>query len=363
MPMKQGDSYTSASLALLRQKLDESQYFRQIRVVPRLGRNALQEVPVSVELTLRPRHAWSGGLGFTTDTGPRARAGYQNRYVNRQGHKANADFSVSSVRSVLDGSYTIPLQDAARQSLNFGLGYSVENNDSFESKRTKFESSLRNETGSGWQQSLFVDIQSDAYIVGQQEDVSFLSMLGMSMSKTRADDLISTREGWKLFAQIRGASDAVLSDTTFIQAYASAKHILSIGRGRLLSRVETGATWIDLTQALPASLRYFAGGDQSIRGFDFRSLGPLDSDGAVAGGRHLLAVSMEYDFQVKQNWRVAVFTDAGNAFDAPGTLDIRQSAGVGLRWLSPIGPVRIDLAHPFDAPESFRLHVTMGPDL
>jgi len=363
MPVSRGDPYSSDTLALLRKKLDESQYFRQIQVLPHLGRNAEHEVPVEVTLDLRPRHAWSGGLGFTTDTGPRARTGYQNRFVNMRGHKAGADASISTVRSLVDGSYSIPLADAARQSLNFGLGYSFENNDSFESKRTKFESSLRSETDSGWQQSLFVDIQSDAYIVGRQEDVSFLSMLGMSISKTRADDLINTRAGWKLFAQIRGASDALLSDASFIQGAASAKHILSICRGRFLNRIEVGATWIDQTQSLPATLRYFAGGDQSIRGFDFRSLGPLDSNGEVAGGRNLLVVSSEYDFQVRQNWRVAVFTDAGNAFDTTGDMKFRQSVGMGLRWISPIGPVRVDLAHPLNAQESVRLHITMGPDL
>lgn len=363
MPLREGDAYSSAALAELRRKLDASQYFRQIRVTPQLGAAASQTVPVLVELGLRPRHAWTGGLGFTTDTGPRARLSYDNRYLNTRGHKLALDSAFSSVRSEVDGNYVIPLADAARQSLNFGGGYSVENNDTFQSKRAKVETSLRNENSAGWLQSVFVEVQRDDYVIDVQEDTSVLTMLGASLGKTEADNLINPSAGWKVFTQIRGASDSVFSDTTFVQLYGSARHVYGFGRSRLLSRLELGATWIDAARELPASLRYFAGGDQSIRGYDFRSLGPLNENNEVIGGKQLVVGSLELDFQVRDKWRVAVFADSGNAFNASGNLKLRHSAGFGLRWLSPIGPVRIDLAHPIDGDESFRLHITMGPDL
>lgn len=363
MQVQTGDPYSSSRLAELRQRLDASQYFRQVRVSPQLDAANGQAVPVTVELELRPRHAWTGGLGFTTDTGPRARFSYENRYVNSLGHKLLVDSTLSTVRSQVDGSYRIPLEDAARQSLNLAAGYSVEDNDSFESKRLKLETALRNETDSGWLQSLFVEFQRDDYLVGTQQDISVLTMPGASINKSSADDLINPSRGWKLLAQVRGASDSLLSDTSFVQFYGSGKHVISFGRSRLLSRLELGATWIDAAEELPASLRYFAGGDQSIRGYDFRSLGPLNDDGEVIGGKQLVVGSLEYDFLVRNNWRVAVFADSGNAFNRNSDFDWQTSAGIGLRWLSPIGPVRVDLAHPLDGDESFRLHITMGPDL
>jgi len=363
MPVKEGDFYSSMRLAELRQQLDASQYFRQVRVSPQLGAATGQSVPVDVELEMRPRHAWTGGLGFTTDTGPRARLSYENRFLNSRGHRLLVDSVLSKVRSQVDGNYAVPLQLESWQTLNFAGGYSFENNDSFESKRFKLETSLRNETANGWLQSLFVDLQRDDYIVGTQEDISVLTMLGFSLSKSTADNLINPSTGWKLFTQLRGATEGLLSDSTFVQFYGSGKHVMSFGRGRLLTRFETGATWIDETEDLPASLRYFAGGDQSIRGYDFRSLGPLDENGEVRGGKQLVVGSLEYDYLVRNNWRVAVFADSGNAFSAKNDLELEHSVGLGLRWLSPIGPVRVDLAHPINADESFRLHITMGPDL
>jgi translocation and assembly module TamA len=363
MPIREGDSYTSSSLAELNQQLDASQYFRQIRVQPRLRSTADQTVPVEVSLLMRPRHAWSGGLGFTTDTGPRTRLSYENRYFNPGGHKLFADSSLSAVQTQINGRYVIPLADAARQSLNFAAGFSSDNTDSFESKQLKLQTALRNENSSGWQQSIFVDFQRDDFVIDLQEATTKLTMPGISISKTVADNLINPSQGWKLFSQLRGASDSVFSDSTFLQASANAKYVRSFGRGRVLTRLDLGATWINATLELPASLRYFAGGDQSIRGFDYQALGPLNANGEVVGGKQLVVASLEYDYQVREKWRVAVFADSGNAFDDKGDFEFQKGAGIGIRWLSPIGQVRLDLAHPFNAEESFRLHITMGPDL
>ena len=358
-----GDAYDGTALSAVRRRLDNSQYFRQVRVTPQLVSLQQQEVPVDIELELRPRHAWTSGLGFATDTGPRLRAMYQNRYVNPDCHRLQGHLALSTVRTQLDGTYAIPLADPGRQSLNFAGGYSVEDNDSFESKRYKLETSVRNETSSGLLQTAFIAFQRDDYIVDVQEDVSLLTIAGISLSKTRADNPVNPTRGWKLFAQLQGASDALLSDTSFMQFYSSAKHIMPLGNGRLLSRIELGATWAGVTTELPASLRYFAGGDQSLRGYDYRALGPLNENNEVAGGKQLVVGSIEYDHRVSDNWRLAVFADSGNAFNTFNDFDWQHSVGIGLRWLSPIGPVRVDLARALDKDGGFRLHVTMGPDL
>lgn len=363
LPVKEGDPYSSEALAEMRASLDASQYFRQIRVSPQIGNATGQAVPVDVQLEMRPRHAWTTGLGFTTDTGPRARLSYENRFVNARGHRLLLDSALSQVRSQVDGNYVIPLADASRQSLNFAGGYSVEDNDSFQSKRSKLEASIRNQNRAGWLQTLFIDTQHDDYLVAEEQDVSVLSTIGASLARTKADDLINPNKGWKLFTQVRAASADVLSDATFLQWYGSAKHVHGFGRSRLLSRLEVGATWIDARNELPASLRYFAGGDQSIRGFDYRELGPVNAENEVVGGKQLLVGSVEYDFQVRDDWRVAVFADTGNAFNDTNDLEWRHGAGIGVRWLSPIGPVRVDIAHAIGGTDAFRLHVTMGPDL
>jgi len=135
-------------------------------------------------------------------------------------------------------------------------------------------------------------------------------------------------------------------------------------------RTEIGSTQLDDFSDLPASVRFFAGGDTSVRGYAFESLGPTETvvvDGVekteVVGGNNLLVNSIEYDYLFKDTkWAAAIFFDAGNAANDT-EIDVKRGAGVGARWISPIGPIRIDVAKALDGDEDWRLHITMGPDL
>lgn len=362
LTLETGQPYSSTALLDQRTSLDESQYFRQVSISPQLSQARNQSVPVIIELSPRARNAWSTGIGFTTDTGPRIRGAYENRYVNRRGHKLSSDAAISGVRSQANLGYNIPLDDPLTTRLSFGVGYVTENTDTYDSDRYKLETALRRESSSGWMESYSIDYLRDDYIIDQQADVSALTMFGYSLSKTAADDFILPTKGWRLFGQLRGASDSILSDTSFIQLYTSGKGIMSWGRSRLITRFELGTTLSDEAAELPASVRFFAGGDRSIRGYKYQTLGPRNSNGEVTGGKHLITGSIEYDFPVKNNWRAAIFYDGGNAFSSE-KLDWEQSVGLGFRWLSPIGPIRTDLAHALGEEGGFRLHITMGPDL
>ena len=116
---------------------------------------------------------------------------------------------------------------------------------------------------------------------------------------------------------------------------------------------------------LPASVRFFAGGDVSVRGYEYKSLGPTDELGLVVGGTHLAVFSYEIDQLVRENWSVAAFVDAGNAFNDFDDVNFEVGVGVGVRWFSVVGPIRVDFAVPLadDAPDDWRIHITLGPDL
>ena len=141
-------------------------------------------------------------------------------------------------------------------------------------------------------------------------------------------------------------------------------HPLGEDRFRLLARLELGAIWTDAFNEIPATLRFYAGGDRSIRGYDYQTLSPRDANGKLLGGRYLAVGSVELSREIRPNWRVAVFVDGGGAFTERND-DLYQSAGIGLRWLSPIGQLRFDLAMPVGDRENsgLKLHISMGPPL
>ena len=137
---------------------------------------------------------------------------------------------------------------------------------------------------------------------------------------------------------------------------------------RLIVRGELGHTFTNALNDLPPSLRFYAGGDRSIRGYNYREVGPrvLDENGNVAfalGAKNVLTASVEYERYFSGPWGGAVFVDSGDAFDR-GSPELHTGVGIGVRWKSPVGPVRVDIAHGLKDPDSpVTLHLNIGTDL
>ncbi|MFC1575620.1 autotransporter assembly complex family protein, partial [Gemmatimonadota bacterium] len=180
----------------------------------------------------------------------------------------------------------------------------------------------------------------------------------------RADDRVFPTRGHSLSFRVRGSHDALLSDTRFLQVGAEGKLVRSLGpRVRILARGEVGALLSQEFGVLPAQFRYFAGGDRSVRGHRYQALGPLDEEGNVSGGNRILVASVESDYRFRERWGLAAFLDVGNALmGLSGALE--KSAGLGVRWRSPIGPVRLDGAFVLNRSGlPFRIHLNIGPEL
>jgi translocation and assembly module TamA len=164
--------------------------------------------------------------------------------------------------------------------------------------------------------------------------------------------------------ELRGTAEFLGSDISFLQTIVSARLVRSPSEdSRILARATIGLTTQSEFLELPPSVRFFAGGDESVRGFDYESLGPVDDEGNVIGGRNLLTASVEYERHLHGNFFGAVFIDAGNAFDG-SDIDAAVGAGLGLIWRSPVGPLRLYLAHPLNKSDrDVRVHLQLGADL
>lgn len=373
LPFAAGEPYSTEMLIELRESLNNSQYFDEVAVTPQLNAsqvanaNGVREVPVNIDLSMRPRRSWSTGIGVTTDIGPRVTLEHEDRYLNRSGHRLNSDIALSPLDQRGNLTYNIPLSEPSTESLSFSTGYVGQNNDTFIADTFKLGVSYRSSVdpwllGQDWLQNIFINYQNETSEINDVKEQSDLTITGINWTKTIADDPIYPTKGWRLFTQVSGASSALFSDLSFVQLYGSAKYIQSLGVGRLLLRSELATSIVGGVEELPVSIRYFTGGDQSVRGYKYGTLGAKNDDGEVIGGKHLLTASIEYDFPVRPSWRGAVFYDAGNSFADYTRLSLNTGVGVGIRWQSPIGPIRADIARGLDD-GGFRLHITMGPDL
>ena len=358
----EGDFYSPQKLLDLRSALNDSQYFADISITPRLGETS-NLVPIDLVMTSRPRRVYEYGAGITTDTGPRLSGYYEDRFRNPEGHRVNATTSLSPIQRSLDADYLIPLANPTMENLRVSAGWIEENTDTFDSRSYRTSVAYTFVNRSNWRQSYFTNYRHDEFDVNGVRETSDLLIPGVSITKTQADSALVPNKGWQLFAQVRGASSDLLASETFVQFNLNGKWITPLGRGRFISRFELVTTVADSIAELPVSIQTFTGGDQSIRGYDYKSIGARNSEGLITGGKSLAVASAEVDFGIAEKWRLALFTDVGDAFDDFNQVNFKQSAGVGIRWISPIGPIRIDLARPINSGEGVRLHLSMGPDL
>ena len=195
----------------------------------------------------------------------------------------------------------------------------------------------------GWDETGSLKVLQENFDISDESESTLLLIPGMSWSRTWADNTIHTKHGARLSLSLSGASEAVLSDITFGQIVVRGKFIQSFGENsRFITRGSVGATEVSDFDRLPSSLRFFTGGDNSIRGFDYQSLGPENSDGDVVGGRYLAVGSVELEHMFLKDWGGAVFSDFGNAFNSFSD-PIEYSVGIGVRWRYPVGLIRCGL--------------------
>ncbi len=360
----QGEPFDTARLLELQLALGGSGFFDQVTVESRREEARDYQVPVIVHTVPAAHTRYRLGLGYSTDIGPRVSLGADYLRINRHGHSLNSDLRLSPVEQTATVSYNIPIRKLNSDRLV--IGGEVENStdvaDGGESRNYKLGVSQNISMGS-IQRKLYLNFLHESFELGNEEGrVDFL-MPGASVSRLKSDNVLFPRRGHSWTVDLHGAPD-LTGSTSFARVEAALRAVHPLGaHGRLIGRTQMGAITVADFSLLPASERFFAGGDQSVRGYAYESLAPIDSSGEVVGGQYLATGSLEVDYLFAGNYGAAVFVDAGNA-DDEFLPPLKVGAGIGFRWRSPVGMLRIDLAHPFDDPDnSYRVHVTIGPDL
>jgi len=367
-----GDPYTGTALLAFKNSLAHSDYFSKVEVeVDRTSPTKDLHLPVAVALEPAKPNKFSAGIGYGTDTGPRGSIGWKRRYINRYGHRISTKAEVSEIRQSVTANYEIPTGRSIDNFVALTTGYKDEHTNTSESEvfligiskhhsRQIFNRKLSEVIG--------LEYRDEKYAIGSDTGHAKLLMPNANWSYIKADNRIHTLRGYKIHLDVRGALTNLGSNTSFLQTHLDLKWIRQIFKnGRIITRGEVGYSSVSLLNGdfhdLPPSIRFFAGGDRSVRGYDYQTLGPKNLEGQVIGGQNLLVGSLEYEHSILEKWSLAVFYDTGNAF-SDFSEPVKQGAGFGIRWQSPVGPVRIDIATALSENDHpIRLHINIGPDL
>lgn len=364
-----GQDYHANELQLLQADLANSEYYSEVEITAS-PESAAEEHVIPVTVNLRPNlpRRYQLGAGYGTDTGARIKAGIVGRRVNKRGHKYLAEALVSQISYGAAGEYIIPGKDPRSDNYGLRASYLDEHSDVRNFQSFNIGGYYRFRDGL-WMRTYALDYRIERYELEEQTPTSTLLIPSVEWTRTYPAELdrrIYVINGAWLQLRLRGGHKSLLSDTSFLQPQVSAKWIRSFGnKSRLIGRAGAGTTWVSDFQALPTSLRYFTGGDRTVRGYKYNVIGPLDSpdDEETEGGKHLLEASLEYEYPISAGWSIAPFVDIGDAFD--DSPDAKTGVGLGLHWRSPIGPVRIDFGHALNQPlgNKLLLHLSIGPDL
>ncbi len=364
LPYKEGDPYSPAKLFELQSILYRTDYFSQVLVQGKTDEAENSRIPVDIKL-IAPEHynKYSLGLGYATDTGIKGKIDWSNRLLNSRGHKISAGLQLSELENILTLRYEIPRNDPRYNKLVSSLGYQ---NKKWERTETELLTAgvAHEYSGPRLDVSGGMELRDEVYDVGSTSGSSTLLVPSVKAGKVWADNILNTKNGLQLSVGFLGAVEGFISDTSFLQATVNGKTIISpIKNWRVIGRGTLGATLVDSIDSLPPSLRFYTGGDSSVRGYAYKSIGTKDSSGTVIGGRYLVVGSVELERIITETWSVATFWDVGTATNDLA-LGFSEGAGVGVRFRLPFGQIRLDLASAItEEGQPFRVHLTVGGDL
>ena len=350
----EGAVYSPNQLQILQQNLSNSHYFSNVDIEPSTHDLSNTTVPIHVNLTPSPKQQYNFGVGYSTDTGVRGTLGVNWNRLTPSGQSFRTLLQASQVITSLDAKYSFPGKNPITDQYFLSANITTQTPNTSKGTTEKVSAGQAMQWHQ-WKTTLALSQQFDQYnLRGGPRLQSHLTMPSINLVRGESDDPIFPRHAYTVSLMGRGATTALDSSTNFAQTELFAKWITSpTPLSRLLLRGDLGLTAVKNPDTIPLSLQFFAGGADSVRGYNYEQLGP---------GRYLMVGSVEFQHQVVHNWYGAVFFDAGNAFDNfvdPASQGkkvgdknqdvnlnqlLKAGTGVGIVWVSPVGPMELTLA-------------------
>jgi len=356
---KPGAVFSNERIRGTQYALEDSNYFSDVRVIAGRRDPATLTVPVRIEADRIKRNRYSVSLGYGTDTELRGRFAWDNRRVNSLGHRSRVELTGSSVLQEAIARYIVPFGDPALEKIEFSAGYVNEELGDVDSERLEATAGLTQAMGK-WQRVLFAKLQNEKsnYPDGTAAE-DLLLIPGISYASLPPNFLTGWMRDAAYYAELSGSPQTLGSDASYLRFYGRGEKVWPIGGPWYVRlRGELGTSWVNDFSELPASQRFFAGGDRSVRGFALDELSPpaeaggqpVDGSNKGVGGEHKVVASIEIERDLPRNFRVAAFYDTGNAFNDWST-PLEYSVGIGVRWKLPMLLIGLDLAQALSEPD------------
>jgi translocation and assembly module TamA len=361
-----GEIFSYPRLGETQRNFSNSERFKEVLIVPEKQNSEDFRVPVTIQLQPRPSRSLRPGVGYGTDTGARFTTRYRDLNMFNLGHELYSNLFIAERLQGLVTGYILPSPRDVRTSTTLQLNLQQEETSTYNSRILALEMDHNRSFGASRLATTYLKVQYEDYTVSSETSTSRLLLPGLRFSEDRYENPIRPRRGFRYALELRGTHQFLGSDTALVQFLAGGSYLQPLPWSLSLhTRAQAGTTVLnDHLRAIPPSLRFFAGGDQSVRGYSYKSLGPRDADGRIMGGKQLFTGSIELERALFTDWGLSLFYDVGNTFNSISAITLAQGAGVGLHYYTSVGALNLSLAWPLatDNP-SIHFHFTVGFEL
>jgi len=353
----QGQPFSADKLRSTQYALEDSNYFETVSVSPGERDPSTLSVPVTIRGERVKRNRYGVSAGYGTDTGIRGKFTWDNRLVNTRGHRWRLEATLSQVVQEAIARYVIPVGDPSLEKLEFSTGYINEDLGDLGSERVELAGGLTQVFGK-WQRVLFLKLNRENTTFPDGTKTQDLLLIpGVSYASLPPNFLTGWVRDAAYYVELSGSPQSLGSDASYVRFYSRAEKVWPVsGPWHVRLRGEFGTSWVNEFSELPASQRFFAGGDRSVRGFALDELSPHEisstdgtDTGQSVGGEHKIVGSIELERDFAGSFRGAVFYDTGNAFNDWNT-PLEYSVGVGVRWKLPMMLIGLDVAQALSEP-------------
>ena len=362
----EGSVFSHRELHRSRINFYQASRFSEVLMVPRMDQVKDLKVPIDVKLVPGPLQSLRPGIGYGTNTGARTSLKYKHLHVFDRPDIYSFDLLLAEKTQFFETSYTIPQAGSSENNLIGTFGVRYEDLNAYETQIVFTELEETYGLGRGKTGSLYLRYTREDSEVGTDNNISYLLTPGIRYYQRSYDDPLNPKSGYQFRLELLGSYDGPLSDITLAQIKGAGSFMWPLSRRFTLhSRVEAATTFKDDDfSEVPASLRFFVGGDSSVRGYAYKSRGPRDKYNDVIGGESLLVGSVEVEYALNDDWGLALFYDIGSAYDAFDDVTFIRGAGIGIRRYTMIGPIKIDLANRVsESHHGVRIHLSVGFDI
>ena len=367
---KPGKLITPERLRTTQLNLIETGLFNSVRVEPGKDADDQGRVPVRIEVKEAKHRTVEAGVRYRSDEGIGGSAGWEHRNLLGTGEQLSVELDGSEIGWFLRGEAREPDFLRRRQALVIGSEIAIENTEAFDSRSIEASIGIERSVGDGM--DLAVSTRFRALEVEQDGDEDSFGLLSFpaSFSWDHSNDALDPSKGGRLSVQNEPFVDVFGNDIAFNKTSVGYTRYLRLKRTNprliLAARTRAGFLFGTARDNVPADERFYAGGGGSVRGFGFQLAGDLDDDDDPIGGRSLFEAAGEIRAQFTESIGAAIFADSGTAFSStiPDFSEpLRIGVGGGLRYFSPIGPIRLDVGFPLnrrDSDDAFQIYVSIG---